>query len=156
MNERKNIDEFLSQKRIAFVGLSADPRDFSHAVWREMLERGYDLVPVHPTATQLEGVPAYASVTDIPGPVDGALLMTPQSASAAVVAQCADAGIPRVWLHRGVGHGSVTQEAIDTAQARGLTLVSGQCPLMFLRDAAWIHRAHAWGKKLTGSYPNPE
>lgn len=156
MNERAHIDDFLAQKRIAFVGLSADPHDFSHAVWKEMRERGYELVPVHPTASQLEGVPAFRSVKDIREPVAGALLMTPPAASAAVVAECADAGIPRVWLHRGVGHGSVSEEAIAVANERGLDLVSGQCPLMFLRDPAWIHRAHAWGKKVVGSYPKTD
>jgi hypothetical protein len=153
MDERVRIEEFLGQKRIAFVGLSSDPRHFSHAVWKEMRERGYELVPVHPTAKELEGVAVFASVEDIPEPVGGALLMTPPAASASVVAECADAGILRVWLHRGVGHGSVTDDAIAMANARGLDLVAGQCPLMFLRDPAWIHRAHAWAKKLVGTYP---
>jgi predicted CoA-binding protein len=153
MTEHEQIEDFLAQHRIAFVGLSSDDKDFSHAVYKEMKERGYELVPVHPTAERLEDQPVYAKVADIEGQIDGALLMVPAAASAELVDQCADAGIPRVWLHRGVGPGAVSDEAIARAKERGLALVAGQCPLMFLRDAAWFHRLHAWGKKVAGTYP---
>ncbi len=153
MSEMEQIEDFLAQERIAFVGLSANDKDFSHAVYKEMRERGYELVPVHPTATELEGQAAYPTVGDIPGPVDGALLMVPASASAEIVQQCAAAGIGRVWLHKGAGPGAVSEEAIATARAHGLSLVSGQCPLMFLEDASWVHRLHALGKKLVRHYP---
>jgi predicted CoA-binding protein len=85
--------------------------------------------------------------------VDGALLMTPAAASAEVVEECARAGIDRVWLHAGAGQGAVSDAALAEAQRHGLSVVAGQCPLMFLRDAAWFHRLHALGKKLVGTYP---
>jgi predicted CoA-binding protein len=108
---------------------------------------------VHPDADVLEGEQVYPSVARIPGSVDGAILMVPADASAGLVDECADAGIPRVWLHKGAGPGAVSDEAIARAKELNIKLVAGQCPLMFLRDAAWFHRLHALGKKLVGTYP---
>ena len=34
-----------------------------------------------------------------------------------------------------------------------LTVISGECPFLFLPDGAWIHRAHAWCRKTFGQYP---
>lgn len=49
-----DVRDFLAQQRIALVGLSRDPKDFSHILFREMCNRGYDMVPVNPAASQLE------------------------------------------------------------------------------------------------------
>ena len=48
MASKRAIDSFLSCRRIAVVGVSRDPKDFSRAVLRELLKRGYDVVPVSP------------------------------------------------------------------------------------------------------------
>ena len=45
-----DVRDFLAQRRIAFVGLSRDPKHFSRVVFREMSQRGYDVVPVNPAA----------------------------------------------------------------------------------------------------------
>ena len=52
-----DVRDFLAQRRIALVGLSRNPKDFSHVVFREMSRRGYDMVPVNPAAGELEGRP---------------------------------------------------------------------------------------------------
>jgi predicted CoA-binding protein len=45
---RSSIDAFLASKRIAFIGLSHNPKDFSRHLFREFVEHGYDVVPVNP------------------------------------------------------------------------------------------------------------
>ncbi len=50
MTTRREIDGFLALKRVAMVGVSRDPRDFSRMLFREMKKRGYDMVPVNPGA----------------------------------------------------------------------------------------------------------
>src|SRR5579885_654854 len=49
------IQDFLAQKRIAFVGVSRDPKDFSCSLFREFVKRGYDVVPVNPNASEVMG-----------------------------------------------------------------------------------------------------
>lgn len=146
------IDDFLAHKRIAFVGLSTNPADFSQAVKKELEQHQFDVVGVNPKHP--EGTGWASTIEEISPPVEGAFIMTPKSATRDVVEQCVRAGIKRVWLHHGVGAGSVTPEAVDLAQQRGLSVVAGECPLMFLEHADKAHRAHASLKKLAGTYPD--
>lgn len=147
------IQDFLAQKRIALVGYSHDPQHFSRAVWKELAERGYELFAVNPGATELDGHPVYPRVAAVPGGVDAALVMTSAAHADEVVQDCIAAGVRRVWLYRAVGDGAVSEAAVRRATEAGLSLVPGECPLMFVKDAAFIHRLHGGWKKLTGTYP---
>ena len=54
----------------------------------------------------------------------GALVMTRPEASEQVVRDCAEAGVPRVWLHRGIGPGAVSRAAVDFCRLRGIAVVA--------------------------------
>ena len=79
---RGDVDDFLAQKRIAFVRNRAD---FSRSLWDELKRRGYDLVPVHPEAPEIDGVPCLSRLTDIQPKPDGALLMVPAETTQRIV-----------------------------------------------------------------------
>lgn len=147
------IEDFLAQKRIALVGISRNAKDFSRAVFREMEQRGYDMVPVNPAIEEIEGKKCFARMQDVAPPVDGVLLMTGPNVTWHVVHDCAEAGIRRVWMHRASGQGAVSPEAVAFCKANAMQVVEGHCPLMFLPDEAFIHRAHGFLLKLTGKYP---
>ena len=89
------IQDFLSQKRIALIGISRDPKSFSLLLFEELCRRGYDVVPVNPKTPNVMGRPCFARVQDIEPPVDGALIMTSAAKTDTVVADCAEAGIRR-------------------------------------------------------------
>jgi uncharacterized protein len=148
------IHSCLSRSRLAFVGLSTDPRDFSHAILKDLVERGYDVVPVNPKAAAIAGRTAFATIAAIPDPVGWVLVMTPPDASKAVVADAHTAGVDHLWLHRGVGHGAVSDEAVALAHQHDMTLVAGECPLMFLGKPGFPHNVHAFFKKVAGHYPH--
>ena len=57
-------------KRVAVIGASSDPRKFGNRAVRTFLRRGYDVLPVNPNETTIEGLRAWRSVADIPGPLD--------------------------------------------------------------------------------------
>jgi predicted CoA-binding protein len=156
MASMESVRNLLERKRFAFVGLSTNPRDFSRQVLGEMERRGYQAVPVNPGADAIGGVPAFDRVQDIPGSVEWALVMVPASAAAEVVRDCVQAGVRRVWLHRGGGPGSVSPQALALCEDHGVEVVDGQCPLMFLEGAGFPHRLHGWFKKIGGSYPRPQ
>lgn len=150
MVSRAVIDEFLDQHRLAFVGASHDPKEFSASVYRALKGHGYDLTPVNPHATDVDGDACVASVADLPDGIDGAIVMVPASASEAVVQACIDRGIPRIWLHKGAGPSPATEEAVALCHEHGVEVVDGACPMMFLDDATWFHRVHRWGREHTG------
>jgi predicted CoA-binding protein len=138
------IHEFLAQKRIAMIGVSRDGRDFTRYLFRELLRYGYDVVPVQPNAAEIEGRRCFACVEDVRPPVDGAIIVTPARITASVVRDCIAAGIRLVWMHRGVGPGAASEEAVALCRDAGIRTVAGACPLMFLPQAGFIHRFHGF------------
>jgi predicted CoA-binding protein len=153
MTSMATIREFLAHDRLAFVGVSRDPKDFSRAVFAALKARGYHPLPVNPLADTIDDEPAYHAVEELPEDVPWALVMTPPEKARDVAEACARRGIGRVWLHRGAGQGAVTDEAIALCRERGIEVVEGECPLMFLADAGWVHRLHGFGRRLAGHYP---
>ena len=47
MATRAAIDDFLAQKRLALVGLSRNPKSFSHTVYKELVDHGYEVIAVN-------------------------------------------------------------------------------------------------------------
>jgi predicted CoA-binding protein len=135
---------FLAERRIALVGVSRDPKDFSRMVLRELVKRGHDVVPVSPAlaGTEVEGRRAIASLAGLVPPVSGALFLTPPARTGAAVAEALSAGVRRIWLHRGGGPGASSPEALQACRAAGVVPVTGLCPFMALPDAGWFHGLH--------------
>ncbi len=151
----KSIESFLQGKRIALVGASRNPKDFSRMVLRELVAHGYDMVPVNPSGetAEMEGRTVYRRLSDVPGPLDGALLMTPASVTASITKEILASGVSRVWLHHGVGPGAVDAKAVELLRGRGVDVVVGECPMMFLGEQKGVHRVHAWIRRILGTYP---
>ena len=150
---RHDIEDFLSRKRLAMVGVSHDPKDFSRSLFAEFSRRGYEMVPVNPNLTEVGGARCFARLQDVRPPVAGVLVMTAADKSEAVVHDADEAGISRVWLYRAAGAGAVSEAAVNYCQARGMHLVSGYCPYMFLPNSAFFHRFHGFCMKVAGKYP---
>jgi hypothetical protein len=149
----EQVKDFLGQKRLAFVRVSSQPAEFSRKLFREFRARGYDAIPVHPKATEIDGQKCFARVQDIDPPPDGALLLTAPGITDQVVRDCAEAGIGRVWMYRAGGAGAVSADAVAFCAAHGISVVPGECPFMFLPGTPWFHRLHGFVKKISGSYP---
>jgi uncharacterized protein len=153
MTSRRTIDDFLAAKRLAIVGVSRNPKDFTRTLFSEFRRRGYDVVPVTPLTSELDGLRCYAQVQDIAPPVEGALLLTSPAVTDSVVQDCASAGIRRVWMYRAGGAGAVSPNAIVFCELNGIQVVGGECPFMFLPQTGVVHRFHGFLRRLFGRYP---
>lgn len=151
-----DVRDFLAQRRVALVGLSRNPKDFSHVVFREMSQRGYDMVPVNPAIAEVAGLRCFARVQDIQPPVDAAIVMTSPGVSEQVVHDCVEAGIRRVWLYGTGGQAAVNPGAVALCRAKGIDVVPGECPLMFWKDSFVGHRLHGFVLKILGKYPRKQ
>src|ERR1017187_892685 len=127
MSARKEIDDFLAWNRLAVVGVSRNPKDFTRSLFREFRRRNYDAVPVNPGMADVEGVRCYANVQDIEPRVDAALLLTPAAISERMVRECDAAGVRRVWLYRAAGRGAVSPGALRLCQDRGIQIGRASC-----------------------------
>jgi predicted CoA-binding protein len=148
------VQTFLGLRRIAVVGVSSQPSDFSRILFRELRQRGYDVVPVNPKLQEVDGTRCYARVADVAPAVEGALLMTSPAVTEQIVHELADCGVKYAWMYRAVGHGAVSKPAADYGAAHGLTMVIGECPFMFLENAGFPHNLHRLLNQITGSYPS--
>jgi predicted CoA-binding protein len=143
---RSSIDAarafFAHSRRLAVVGVSRDPKDFSRFLLRELLRRGHDVVPVNPNLSDVAGLRAFARVSDVEPPPDSALLLVPPSEAEAVIGDCLRARIRRLWLHRGAGQGVASDGVLALCAANRIEVVHGLCPMMALPGAAFPHRVH--------------
>jgi hypothetical protein len=83
-------------------------------------------------------------VAAIPGGVEGVVIATHPGVSADIVRQCAQRGVPRVWLHRSFGNGSASAEAIAEAKRLKIECIEGLCPLMFCEPVDFPHKCMRW------------
>lgn len=151
-NAISEIEEFLAHERIALVGASHDPRHFSRAVMRALADKGREVLPVNRRHGEIAGHPAYFDLQSLPEHPKAALVMVPASESLGVVRDAIAAGVTHIWFHKGAGHGSSSPEAVRLAVEHGMTVIDGECPLMFL-DQGGLHAAHATVRRLSGAFP---
>jgi acyl-CoA synthetase (NDP forming)/RimJ/RimL family protein N-acetyltransferase len=90
-----SLTRVLTPGAVAVVGAGRDPHGVGHRVLRNLLDGGFPgpVYPVNPRAHTLCGLPAYARIGDVPGPVDLAVVATPARAVVRVARECARAGV---------------------------------------------------------------
>jgi predicted CoA-binding protein len=145
--------EFLSQNRIAVAGVSRDRKQPANLIYRRLRANGHDVFAVNPNATEVEGDACFRTVGAIPDGVDGVVVVTTPDVALEVVAQCAEAGVPRVWLHRGMGPGSTSEAAVALCQEHGISVIPGGCPNMFGATSDPGHRVMCRLLTLTAKIP---
>jgi predicted CoA-binding protein len=147
--------EFLSRKRIAVAGVSREPGGAhgGNAVYQRLRKRGYNVFAVNPHAEHLEGDIGYPNLRIIPGGVEAVVIATRPEAAEDVMRDCIAAGVKHVWMHRGVGSGSVSHEAAEIGRAAGVTVIEGGCPLMYAPTADPGHQALRGVLSLIGRLP---
>ena len=110
-----------STRSIAIVGACNDRKRFGNKAVRAFVEQGWKVYPVHPTKTEIEGLPAFKSVLDIPGPVDEASLYIQPPKIKPVLDEIARKGIKTVWFNPG----TEDPEALEYAEELRLDHVIG-------------------------------
>jgi len=132
---------FLANKRVAVTGVSRTPENHgSNAIYRRLRERGYQVFAVNPNAQRVEGDQSYPDLRSIPDGVDAVVIATRPEFAERTMRECAELGIQHVWMHKGVGAGSVSAAATDYGRQRGITVIDGGCPLMFGPTADFSHK----------------
>jgi len=148
-----SIRRFLSLQRLAIAGVSRNPKDYSRAVAKELYARGYEVTALNPAASEIDGHPSYSTVEQILPPPEGVILLVPENKILETTRQFLGAGVRHIWFRHSAKTSQDYRTAIDEANAAGANVISGECPLMFLPDVAWFHRAHRLLRQVSGTYP---
>jgi predicted CoA-binding protein len=110
-------------KRIAMVGLSSNPFRPSHFAAIYMLSEGYDVTPVNPREAEILGRQSYASVVEVPGPIEIVDIFREPAAVPEIVEQAIARGAKVIWMQLGVIH----EKAAARAREAGLEVVMDRC-----------------------------
>lgn len=148
--------DFLARRRLAVVGVSRDPAEAANAIYRRLRRSGYEVYAVNPAAQEVEGDRCYPTLTALPVRADGVVVVTRPEVTEGVVEECIALGIPRVWMHRGMGPGSVSEAAVARCRECGVAVIPGACPLMYCEPVDVGHRCLRGLSRLTGRLPAPE
>jgi uncharacterized protein len=108
----------------AIVGLSGDPFRPAYDVARFLQSRGKRIVPVHPDAGTVLGEQGYASLGDVPFPVDCVDVFRRSSQAGAHADEAVKIGARAVWFQLGV----VDEAAAERTREAGLDMVVNRCP----------------------------
>lgn len=119
------IREILGgMKRVAVVGLSAKPDRASHGIARFLVGQGFDVVGVNPVLKQdVLGIKVYASMTDVPDPIDVVDVFRRSETVPPVVDEAIAVKAGTVWMQEEVIH----EEAAAKARAAGLDVIQDRC-----------------------------
>ncbi len=149
MTTRTAIESIVSQPVLALAGASRDPKKFGNAAYRELKAHGYRVLAINPNAQTIEGDPCYPSLKALPEKVGGLVLTTQPAVSEQLVHEAAELGIRNIWLQQG----SESPAAIQFCEEQGMSVVQGECILMYQRHSPFVHNLHKFFKETFGGKP---
>src|SRR5664279_1518586 len=121
-----DIFEMLRKSRtIAVVGLSSKRMRPSYGVSQYMQSAGYRIIPVNPRETQVLGEKCYATLSDVPEPIDIVDIFRRSEYVGEIVDEAIRIGAKHIWMQEGVIH----EDGAAKARAAGLGVVMDRCIL---------------------------
>ncbi|MBD8214009.1 CoA-binding protein [Erwinia persicina] len=126
MSDQTIADVLTTTKTIALVGASDNPARPSYGVMAYLLSQGYQVTPVSPklAGQTLLGQTVYASLSDIPHPIDMVDVFRNAAAAWGVAQEAIAVGAKSLWLQIGV----INEQAAVLAAEAGLKVVMDRCP----------------------------
>ncbi|MEY4314310.1 MAG: CoA-binding protein [Actinobacteria bacterium] len=126
------IDQLLSLKTWAIVGLSNNSERAAYGVAKLLIEKGHTVIPVHPKSESVHGQTGFAKLSDIPVSVDVVDIFVNSALAGAVVDEAIAIGAKGVWLQLDV----IDAGAVSRAHDAGLLAVMNHCPAIEYRKRA--------------------
>jgi predicted CoA-binding protein len=112
-----------SAKTIAMIGASSNPDKSSHGIMQKLQRAGYRVIPINPRETEVLGERAYASLSEVPDPVDIVDVFRRAEDTPPIADEAVKIGAKALWLQTDI----FSEEAAARAKAGGLMAVMNQC-----------------------------
>lgn len=132
------VRAMLAKKRWAVCGASANPDKFGYRIFAALRRYGYEVYPVNPRESAIDGDACYASLAALPVAVEVVDFVVPPAVALEGLAACAALGIRNVWLQPGVNK----PEVVARAQELGLAVVYQYCALVESSKLAMLREQH--------------
>lgn len=121
----KQIQDILSMKKVAVIGMSKNPSKAAHYVPRYLSENGFDIIPVNPTTDEILGKKCYESVSDVDDDVEIVDVFRPSDEVLPFVKEAIKKKPKVIWLQEGIHN----TEAEKLARDAGITVIFNRCML---------------------------
>src|SRR5690242_2950556 len=121
----EQIKKFYELKNIAVVGMSKNPEKAAHYVPKYLAEKGYNIIPVNPTADKILDKKCYPELSDISEHVDIVDVFRPSEQVMPVISEDIKLKPKVIWLQEGIHN----IEAESLAQKAGIEIVFNRCML---------------------------
>lgn len=130
-----SMKSFFEPRTVAVVGASRERGKIGAELLHNMIDAGYTgrLVAVHPTATDIDGVPAVRRVTDVPGAVDLVVISVPARSVSAVVDDCIEKKVKAIvvitsgFAETGAGGRELEADLLERVRRAGIRMVGPNC-----------------------------
>ena len=137
-----NLDRLFDPRSIAVIGASNKRRSVGYILLRNLIGAEYDgiVFPVNPTAAAVQGIQAYASISQVPRKIDLAVIAVPAKGVPEVVRECGEAGVAGAVIvssgfkEIGAQGRKLEEEVLAIAESYGLRIVGPNC-LGYIRPA---------------------
>ncbi|MBN1446072.1 MAG: CoA-binding protein [Candidatus Omnitrophica bacterium] len=120
------VKDFLSRKSFAVIGSFRDESKYAYKIMKDLLAKGYEVYPVNPHMSRVEGRVCYKNLSDIPVDIDVADVVTPPAVTEKIVEECLQKGIKRVWLQPG----AESEKAIEFCKENNMKVLHSICVML--------------------------
>jgi predicted CoA-binding protein len=148
----QSINDFLSCKRDALVGFSRNPKHFNRVLTKELVNRGFEVLPVNPRPDEITGIKCWANVASITPPPEAVIIGVSAANLSSAVDDCIAAGVNKVWILRSPRDRAARQRAADLLRQSNILVIDGSCPFMYLQEISQPHALHGWIWKVFGMW----
>ncbi len=121
----EEIRDFLSMKNVAVIGMSKNYEKAAHYVPKYLDSKGFNVIPVNPTATKILEKKCYSSITDVEHKVDIVDIFRPSDQVLPIVKEAIKIKPKVIWLQEGIHN----PEAENLAREHGIKVVFNRCML---------------------------
>ncbi len=151
-NERPFVPiEYFNPRSIAVIGASSEPKKMGYAVMHNLLHFPGQLYPVNNKRPEVQGLKAYASILDIPNPVDMAVITVPAKHVPSVIEECGRKGVPMAVIitagfrEMGEEGKALEDRVLEIARGYGTRIVGPNCLGLIIPpkgiDTTYVHQS---------------
>ncbi len=107
----------------AIIGASNNSEKYGHRVMKDLLDAGYNVVPINPKEELILGLKTYHKLSDYPKKIDVAVFVVPPTVTEKIVDEVIELGIKNVWMQPG----SENDEAIKKCEENKISFIHNAC-----------------------------
>lgn len=140
------IEKFLASKSVALIGVSRNKQSYSRTLMKAFVDKGFEVFPVNPNETEIDGLKCYQSITQLPNSIDAAYIIKRKEMAIDLAREVANRGIKKIWIHVKCDAPNIK----ELCKEFGVTVIAGECFFMWAEPVKGVHAFHRFLRSIFG------